>query len=314
MKLNDTQKNRLKKLKPQFENAIREKNFTNALVIFKDIQELLLQNNNKTLLARYKNWIYELALDVEEYSFAERGLIGVRKDVKFNTRLYLEATALLAICYLRILKVENAKPLIKEVLNNSEVIKTERTRKIFNKEIIQRFDEEIALFSLKEKNAKQFGVEEIETDIGFLVATKTESELFGMLGKSVPLNTKNLLYEVDSFAKNQLPYTERKLLQTSDELMKDEEAGKTVFKSFKRTIYNSICDQKSQVYKMWNEKIVGAVFDIKYLIGAITLALNNASIGIKALIVTAAAIVIRFGLDVYCEHYKPKGLMETRKE
>lgn len=314
MRLNNTQKNRLSVLKPQFETSIREKDYNGSKLIFRDIQELLLQNNNKTLLAKYKNWLYELAVDVEEYSFAERGLISVRRDVNSNTRLYLEATALLAICYLRLLKVTNAKPLIKEVLNNSAVIKTERTRKIFNKEIIQRFDEEVALFSLKESKIVQFDIDEIENEVGFLVATKTEGELFGMLGHNVPNNTKNLLFEVDNFAKNQLPYTERKLLQTSEELIKDEEAGKTVFKSFKRTIYNSICDPKSQVYKMWNEKIVGAVFDIKYLIGAITLTLSNSYIGIKALIVTASALVIRFGLDIYCEHYKPKGLMDTRKQ
>lgn len=314
MKLNNIQKTRLSILKPQFEKSIRDKDFNNAKLVFKDINDLLLQNNNKTLLAKYKNWLYELALDVGEYSFAERGLIGLRRDVNVNTRLYLEATALLAICYLRLLKVENAKPLIKEVLNNSAVIKTERTRKIFNKEIIQRFDEEIALFSLKEKNIVEFDIDEVEKEVGLLVATKTEGELFGMLGQNVPMNTKNLLFEVDNFSKNQLPYTERKLLQTSEDLIKDEEAGKTIFKSFKRTIYNSICDPKSQVYKMWNEKIIGAIFDIKYLIGAITLTLSKSHIGIKALIVTTAALVIRFGLDVYCEHYKPKGLMETRKE
>lgn len=312
MKLNDIQKNRLLVLKPQFETSIREKDYNNSKLIFRDIQELLLQNNNKTLLAKYKNWLYELALDIEDYSFAERGLIGLRKDLNINTRLYLEATALLAICYLRLQKVENAKPLIKEVLNNSSVIKTERTRKIFNKEIIQRFDEEVALFSLKVSKIIKFDIDEIENEVGILVSTKTESELFGMLGNNVPNNTKKLLFEVDNFAKNQLPYTERKLLQTSEDLIKDEEAGKTVFKSFKRTIYNSICDQKSQVYKMWNEKIVGAVFDIKYLLGAITLTLTNSYIGIKALIVTASALIVRFGLDIYCEHNKPKGLMETR--
>lgn len=302
-----------KTLRPQFEKAIIEKDLASAKFIFNDIKLTLLQNNNTTLLAKYKNWLYELALDSKDYFFAERGLINVRKTVNSNTRLYLEATALLSICYLRLLKIEKAKPLIKEVLNNGNIIKTERTRKIFNKEIIQRFDEEVALFSLKEDNIQDFDIDKIESEVGILVATKTENELYGLLGKNIPMNTKNLLFEVDNFAKNQLPFTERKLLQTSEDLMKNEEAGKTVFKSFKRTIYNSICDQKSQVYKMWNEKIVGAVFEIKYLIGAITLALSQSSIGIKALIVTASALVIRFGLDVYCEYYKPKGIMETRK-
>ncbi len=314
MKLTEIQKRRLSILKPQFERAIIEKNLENAKIIFRDINETLLLNNHTTLLAKYRNWLYELALDSEEYYFAERGLIGLRKSLNRNTRLYLESTALLSICYLRLLKIDKAKPLIREVLNNSEIIKTERTRRNFNRNIIQRFDEEVTLFSLKESSIYKFEIDEIEKEVGFLVATKTEEELYNILGNNIPHSTKSLLFEVDNFSKNQLPYTERKLLQASEELIKNEEAGKTVFKSFKRTIYNSICNQKSEVYKMWNEKIVGSVFDTKYLIGAITLALANSNIGIKALIITASALVIRFGLDVYCEAFKPKGLMETRKE
>lgn len=313
-KLNEVQKRRLSILKPQFESAINDKDIHSAKIIIKDIEDVLKQNNNETLLAKYKNWFYELALDLEQYTIAENGFFSIRHSINSNTRIHLEATALLAICYLRQKKVDSAKPLIKEVLNNDAVIKTPRTRQIFNKNIIQRFDEEVALYSLKQDVIPKMDIDEIEAEAGYLIATKSEEELFGLLGYNLPATTKNILYEVDSFAKNLLPYEERKLLPSSQDIIKNEAAGKTVFQSFKRTIYNSICDQKSQVYKMWNERVVGAVFDTKYLIGAITLALNSINIGIKALVITAAALVVRFGLDIYCEHYKPKGVMEARNE
>lgn len=314
-KLTDLQKRRLAILKPQFEKAIFKKDLNLAKIVLNDIQSTLNINNHTTLLAQYRNWYFELALDSDQYALAESGFISVRRSVSKNTRIYLEASALLAICYLRFSNVEKAKPLIKEVLNNDHVIKTERTRRLFNKNIIQRFDEEVALYSLKEKynSPNDYNLETLENEVGLLVGTKTEDELFTMLGNNVPETTKSLLFEVDNFAKNQLPSAERKLLTSPHDAIKDEETGKTVFQSFKRTIYNSICDQNSPVYKMWNDKVIGAVMNSKYIIGAVAAALSSISIGVHALIITAAALVIRFGLDVYCEHYKPKGIMETRK-
>lgn len=315
-KLTDIQKRRLSILKPQFEKAIFNKDLKTAKIVLSDIQTTLNLNNHSTLLAQYRNWFFELALDTDQYALAESGFISVRRSVSKNTRIYLEASALLAICYLRFSNVEKAKPLIKEVLNNNHVIKTERTRRLFNKNIIQRFDEEVALYSLKNKynTTSDYKIETLENEVSLLVSTKTEDELYKLLGSNVPETTKSLLFEVDSFSKNQLPSAERILLTSPQDAIKDEETGKTVFKSFKRTIYNSICDQNSAVYKMWNDKVVGAVVNSKYIISAVAAALSSISIGFHALIVTAAALVIRFGLDVYCEHYKPAGIMETRKK
>jgi hypothetical protein len=316
IKLSDIQKRRLAILKPQFDKAIFSKDLQIAKIVLNDIQSTLNLNNHTTLLAQYRNWFFELALDSDQYALAESGFISVRRSVSKNTRIHLEATALLAICYLRLSNVEKAKPLIKEVLHNDHIIKTERTRRVFNKNIIQRFDEEVALYSLKGKYGETYDykLEEIEKEVGVLVSTKSEDELFKLLGSNVPETTKSLLYEVDSFAKNLLPFAERNLLASPEDIIKNEEVGKTVFTSFKRTIYNSICDQNSQVYKMWNEKVVGAVLNSKYIIGAVAAALSSISIGFHALIITAAALVIRFGLDIYCEHYKPKGIMATRKD
>ncbi|MEQ5790470.1 hypothetical protein J4E06_05360 [Muricauda sp. NFXS6] len=312
-KLNEIQKRRLKSLKPQFENAIRDKDFNNAKIIMRDIQNVLNLNNHKTLLAKYKNWLFELALDLEKYEYAKNGFISNRTITNKNTRIHLESTALLAITYLRLEDIDKAKPYIQEVLQNKNVIKTDRTRKIFNEKIIERFDEEIALSSIREKNKTSYDLDEIENEIAMLVSSKTEDEIFKLIGKSLPSQTKYLLFEVDNFAKNQLSSAERKLLPSSEEIIKDEKAGKTVFKSLKRVLYNSICDSNSQVFKIWNEKITGAVFDTKYLISAITLSLAHINIGIKALIISASALIIRFGLDFYCEHFKPIGIMETRK-
>ncbi|WP_177734447.1 tetratricopeptide repeat protein [Flavobacterium inviolabile] len=315
LKLTDQQKNRLQRLEPQLKRAISEQNLDAAKFIMRDIQDVLEITNNKTRLAQYKNWLYELALETGDYNFAERGFIGNRKIVNKNTRIYLEASALLAICYLRTEKYEEAKPLIQEVLKNDKVIKSDRTRHLFKKNIIERFDEEVALYSLKDKTGNpNFDIDELEREAVVLIQTKTEDEIFESLGKQTPQYTKHLIFEIDSFSKKQLSYTERKLLPSSAKTIKDKEAGKTVFSSFKRVIYNSICDPKSEVYKAWFTNGMGAVLDKKYLITAVVGSLAQMSICIKGLIVSAIALVIRFGLDVYCVHYQPKGVMEIRKE
>ena len=119
-KLTEIQKRRLSILKPQFEKAIFSKNLNTAKIVLNDIQSTLNLNNNSTLLAQYKNWFFELALETDQYALAESGFISVRRSVSKNTRIYLEATALLAICYLRFSNVEKAKPFIKEEVRNNK--------------------------------------------------------------------------------------------------------------------------------------------------------------------------------------------------
>lgn len=315
LKLTEQQKKRLKILQPQFKKAIEQKDIKSAKVVMKDIQEVLALTNNTTKQAEVKSHLFELALELEDFDFAIKGFIGIRQLINNNTRIYLEATVLLAICYLRIENYDSAKPLIQEALRNDKVIKSQRTRILFKKGIIERFDEEVALYSLKDpRNRIMFEIDDLEHDAITMIQTKSEDELFESLGQNTPQFTKHLIFEIDSFSKKQLSFTERKLLPSSEEKIKDKEAGKTVFSSFKRVIYNSICDPKSEVYKAWYTNGMSAVLDKKYLITAIAGAFAQMNICIKGLIVSAIALVIRFSLDVYCEHNKPKSILDIRKE
>lgn len=313
-KLTEIQKGRLKILEPQLIKAVNDKDLKSALNVVSDIQGMLKPTGQITKLIHYKNWLFELALDLEDYSLAEQGFIGNRKLVNKNTRIYLEATALLAICYLRTNQYEKSKPLISEVLKNDKVIKTERTRHIFKKTIIERFDEEMSLYSIREENFKpKFDIDQIQNDAGILIATKTDEDIFKYLGSSVPQRTKDLLYDIDNFSKNQLTYDERKLLPSPSEIIKDESTGKTLFSSLKRVIYNSICDPKSEIYKAWYTNGLSVVLDKKYITGAVIASLTTLGIGLKALAISAVALIIKLGLEVYCEYYKPVGIMESRK-
>lgn len=313
-KLTDTQKLRLSKLDPQLKNAVQSHNFELAKSILIDLQQVLKPTGHINRLIQYKNWVFELAIEMGMYDYAERGFIGNRKLVNKNTRVYLEATALLAICYLRKNEYEKAKPYIKDVLQNEIVIRSSNTRRIFHSEIIARFDEEVALFSLKSLGNEPLDVNEIQDEAGKLLSTNNEDELYVILGKALPPQTKILLFQIDEFAKKQLPSAERKLLAPPINMTKDDVAGKTFFKSLKHVFYNSICDSKSEVYQAWCKNGLGIVLDKKFLTSAILCILGGLGIGYKALAVSTIALILRFGLDVYCEHYKPTGIMEIREK
>lgn len=311
-KLTDKQKERLQILEPKLKTAILERNFETAKSLVVDLQSVLRKTGHLTRLLQSKNRLYELALELNELGFAIRGLEGNRKLVSDRTRLYLEATSLLAICYLRKEDIEKAKPLIKEVLQNDSVIKSERTRKKFRKEIVERFNEETALYSLKNKNQESYTENEIENEVIKLVTKKTESEIFLSLGKSVPQHTKYLLFQVHEFSTKQLPSAERLALPSPEEKIKDKEVGKTVFQSVKRVLYNSLCDPESEIYQVWFKNGMGMVLNKNYIRGAVIAMFTGLGIGIKMLTASVIALVMKFGLEVYCEKYKPTDLMALR--
>ena len=306
--------NRLDILIPQYKKAIEGKKLSAAKNVMSDLQAVLRTLNKTTKLVEVKNQLFELALDEGEYDFAIEGFLSNRSLVSNTTRLHLEATALLAISHLRKHEIEGAKPYIKEVLQNKKVIKTEATREKFNREIIARFDEECALFSIKSDHYVELNGDALHEEVTKALNSLTEEELYSLIGKALPKLTKDLLFEVDKFSKNQLTYKEQKLLPSSEEVIKDEQAGRTVFSAIKRVVYNSLCEPNSEVYKIWYSNVVGSVVDKKYITTAVALALAGQGIGIMALAISATALVVRFGLDIYCERYKPFGVTEMRRK
>lgn len=311
-KLTEKQKERLKILEPKFLDSINNKDFETAKSLAVDLQMVLRSSGHFTKLITLKNRLYELAIELNELDFAIMGINSGLKQVSENTRVFLEATALLAICYLRKEDIENAKPLIKEVLTNDSVIKTERTRKVFRAEMIERFNEETALYSLKNKAIEHFTDEELENEVTRIISTLTDDEIFSSLGKSVPQHTKFLLFQVHEFSTKQLPSAERLCLPSPEEKLKDNEVGKTVFQSVKRVIYNSLCDKNSEIYKTWFENGMKMVLSKGYIRTAVISCLASLGIGLKLLSASIISLIIKFGLEIYCEHYKPIDLMDLR--
>lgn len=313
-KLTEQQKRRLKILEPNLRNAVRLGDYEIAKQITNEIQSLLRQSGHETRLMQSKNWLFEAAMESGSVQIAISGLIGIQKKCSSRTRVYLEATTLIAICHIRNGNLDLAEPMIALVLEKSKYIRSDRRRRQFKRRVIQRFKEEATLSALKNTGDDVLKLEQIQNEAGILIQTKNEDEILSDFGRHLPRKVINDLLRIHNFSGKQLPYNERQLLPAPEEIIKEKELGRTVFSSFKRVLWRSLCDPKSDIYKVWFNSGFSAVLDKKYLGIAITAAMNGMSIGIKALAVSATALIIKMGIETYCDRYNPKGIMIDRSE
>ena len=84
-----------------------------------------------------KAWLFEAAMEADDLETARLGFIGIRKKTQEGTRTYLEATALLAICYLRKNRLDLAEPLIAETLKRERNIGSEARRRRFIRNVVK---------------------------------------------------------------------------------------------------------------------------------------------------------------------------------
>lgn len=312
--LTDKQKERLKILEPKLNVAIQSREYETAKSLVVDIQIILRPTLHYVRLCQSKNKLFELSIELGDFDFAITGLQSNLKNLNERTRIYLETTSLLAICYVRMQEIEKAKPFIKEVLSNQTVIKSERTRSIFRSEIINRFNEEVALCTLKSLSKPTYDEVEIEIEVIKIIQSLTDQEIYTQIGQASPKATKDLIFLVYDFSTKQLPSNERIALPSPDQKIKDAEVGQTVFQSVKRVIYNSLCSPDSEIYKTWFNNGMQMVLSKGFIRTAVISCLVNLGIGVKLIAASIIALIMKFGIEVYCDKYKPLGLMEIREQ
>jgi hypothetical protein len=312
--LTEQQKNRLSTLEPALRRAAQNGDYEAAKMIALDVQQVLRISGHETRLMQAKNWLFEAAMEAGSLDIAIPGFIGIREKTAHTTRVHLEATALLAICYLRQQKPEKAEPLMHEVLTSDTNIKSESRRKQFVRRVVARFHEEAALSSLRNSGNDGLDPAEIQDHAGKLVQLLTEDEIYAELARALPPGTAALLIKVDQLAKKGLTEKDIKYLPTTKQLIEDQRLGSTVFSSIKRVLYRSLCDKDSEIYQAWFNRGFAVVLDKKYFAAAVAATLVNMGAGVKALAVSVTALLIKFGIEVYCARFKPEGVMIDRND
>ena len=310
--LSEKQKERLRILEPKLKNTITEQNFEIAKNIVLDLHTLLRPTNHLVRLIQSKNKLYELAIELNKADFAINGLLSNEKVLNENTRIYLETISLIAICYLRTKNIPSAQEYIRKVLQNHSVIKTERTRPIFHSGIISRFNEEVAMATLTSNQEVHLDEDEIEREAIRIIQTLTDDEIFSQIGQRSPKATKDLIFQIHDFSTKQLPSAERFALPSPNQMIMDKEVGITVFESVKRVIYNSLCNPESDIYKTWFDNGMQMVLSKGYIKSAVVSCLVNIGFGISMIASSIVALVMKFGIEVYCTKYKPIYISDIR--
>lgn len=314
--LTDEQRRRLSRLEPVLRDAARRGDYDTARRIAAEVQEVLRPTGHETRLMQAKVWLFEAAMQAGKISsIAIPGFAGIRGKMRRTTRVYLEATALLAICHLRLNDLEKAEPFMADAIRRDVNIQSLRRRAAFRRRMIDRFEAEWVLATLRA--ARPFEAMDphaVEDEAGRLVATQHEEDMLEGVGRSLPSEVVERIFRVYDFARTQVPPAEQRYLPSSKERRRQKEVGRTVVDAAKEVVWRSLCDPDSDVYKLWFESGLQAVVNKKVVGGAVVLALSGMSIGWMTLAATLTAMVFKMGLEVFCEVAKPQSLLVARNE
>ena len=311
--LSDEQKRQLRLLEPSLRLASARRDFEECERLTAYIQNILRPSGHETRLMQSKNWLFETAMEVGKVDYAIRGFVGVRQKVAKSTRLYLEATSLLAICYLRKRDFAKARPYMVEALRCEKNIKSETRRSEFKVSLARRFDEEALLSSISAEFMEVMDLDKIQQDAARLIQSKHEDEILEMLGSSVPELALDFIERVHSESKNLLTYEEKLRLPSPASFEQKRKLGKGLLAAFQTVIWRALCDQESDVYKMWFTNGLQAVLDKKYLTGAIVTTLSGLKIGIYAIAVYLTSLLLKIGIETFCNVYHPNDSMALRE-
>jgi len=312
VKLSEYQLKKLKPLETELRHAVRSGDTDRAIEVATQIQELFPGEwRRHHRLLRAKLWAFESCLDANRLSYAQRGFIGIRKLSGSSTRLYLEASSLLAVCHLRSKNTQEAKSLIKEVIEKINNISSDRTRNQFQKRLIERIEEECILTELIGADNSAMDVEEIQAKAVLLIQRNSDDEIFKLIGNSVPSASINLLRDVRTYSIKQLPVPDRKLLPSPEKAEEPRKIGKTTFAIIKRIAWKTFCNPDSSIYKLWKER-VPKIFNEGYFSAAVVTTMGDFRIGIPILASGISALIMRYTAEEFCELSKPKGLMIDR--
>jgi hypothetical protein len=296
-------------LEPRLREASRRGDFAEAKRLTFDIQSVLRPTGHETRLQKAKNWLFEAALEAGETRTAVAGFEGVRRKVRKKTRAYLNATVLLAVAHLRLRDVTSAEPLIREALTLEDNITSERKRAQFRVQVVKRLEIEYLVALLADESLKQLEAETVLDEAARLVSSKTEDDILGYLADGVPLQRVEEALRLYSYSRGLLPPSERKLLPSPSEKRMKRKIGGTIWEAVKRVIWRALCDPSSDMHQMWFEKGLKTAVDYRAVAGAVTAALAGMRIGYFGLAVAASAIVIKTGVEVFCEITDYAGVM-----
>lgn len=305
-------KQKMEMLEPKLKGCVRTGDIDAAKRYMNEIQCILKPNGYNSRLMKNKNYLFEAALEAGNIEFAISGLIGVRNNSSIASRIYLESTSLLAICYVRKNDIPIAQKFVDETIKRIKNIKSDELRREFYDSFLNRIDDEMILSKSKEELDGFLDSEQIHNESIVLIQSKSEDELYELIGNAIPEKTIEYIGLFQKHNLQLLPPADRKFLPQPVSRGRKGEFGKKFTLALKRVVWKCLCDQKSDLYQAWSQGLA-IVHDKKYISCAVVTTLADNKIGSAMIAASIIALAVRFGVNVFCELFEPETIMDKRK-
>lgn len=306
-------KERLARLENALQAAVSSGATDKAIEIAGEIQGIFGADLSHHRLLKAKLWVFEAALDANKLNYAESGFSGIRQRANPDTRIYLEATSLLAICLLRKKEFTNAKELIRDVIQNINNIRSDRTRHKFQKALIERIEQECILTELIGQGEGRLKEADVQAKAVQLIQQNSHDDIIKLIGNSVPAAGIQLLRDVREYSILQISIPDQKMLPSPQEAEKPANLGKKTLTVLQRIAWKALCQPDSEIYKLWSQK-VPKVFNEGWFTASMITSFHNWQITIPLLASGFVAMVMKYSAQEFCEFAKPKGLMSVSKD
>ena len=304
---------KLRELEPKLQRASKYGQFNEAERIIKIIQKLFVNNRDHHRILQAKNWFFQAAFEDNRIDYAIQGFETIRIRANENTRIYLEATVLLGMCYLRKREIELSKKYIREAVISINNIRSDERRNQFQKRIIDRIESESILAFIASDTAPPLDQQKLHKDAIKLIQTKTETQIYEEVGSSIPKDVFNIINGIKDYSVKLLPSRDQKLLYPAKTTISNVTFGKKVLNSVKRICWRSVCDPDSQIYKLWKNWIP-EIYSKGYFVSAVAATYAKFSIGFPVLAIGLVAVLMRYSAREFCENYSPRNIMIDIKE
>ncbi|MBI2353738.1 MAG: hypothetical protein HYV06_01700 [Deltaproteobacteria bacterium] len=306
---------RVRRLEGILATAAESGDLTRAKVALNDLKPILERFHHHHRIHEAYLKLYEAALEAWDLLTAKQGFQFVRRETKKNTRLYLEATVLLAVAHLRSNDLFSAEPLMAEALRNEEVITSKTQRDIFRCEAIDRFDQEGALAAMAKMHPEVMHEAEVHHNaLQVLRKGLNEEDIQEVLGSQVPQQVKDFILKVDMLSRKLLPHETKLLLPCSADVVKNRNIAQIIFLGVKRKLYKCVCDEDSETYKAWIRGGLNTICSEGYVASSVVAVLADLKIFIPAVSVGLTALLMQKGITNFCAANKPKRLMDLRRK
>lgn len=298
----------MRQLEAKLRVELGSRNFDSAKRRIARITAILHKAGQEARALKYKNSYFEAVLESGDVSKAVAAFTGLRARAPKHSRVRLESTTLLAVAYLRPNRIEDAKPLIYEVMRDDIVITSPERRREFRRRAYERFDQEMVLAACRGIGRDTLNIERIALRAEELAA-QSNSIVMKALADATPGEAILALRKIDTFTLAQLPYAERKLLTLGKASLEDEFAGDTLFKAFRRILYPSFCNPDNDFYRNFFNRPLKAAITSGGIAAAVGKYMQSANIGLLGLAVGVSAMFIKLGVATLCERYKPQNVL-----